>query len=112
MTIAVPTIIIDNGVTSLTIGIVTKPQGLSAQREEPPTARKTAQFLNIDTICKVTLVLVSAGSYVFNNAVLDSSLEFKTVSGVVFKDGAGKSNLPTYDFIAQAYGQQSKKTVW
>jgi hypothetical protein len=47
---------------------------------------------------------------VFNDAVFDSSLEFKTVGSVVSKDGSGiESNLPTYDFIAQAYGEQSKE---
>ncbi|MEZ8915846.1 CAP domain-containing protein [Vibrio lentus] len=110
VTIAVPTIIIDNGSNFVNDWHCYETTGLSAQR-------KNHQLLVDGTISEYRYDMQSnscssehLGSYVFNNAVLDRSLEFKTVGSVVFKDGSGvESNLPTYDFIAQAYGQQSKE---
>ena len=108
--IAVPTIVIDNGSNFVNDWHCYETAGLSAQR-------KSHQLLVDGTISEYRYDMQSnacsselLGSYVFNDAVFDSSLEFKTVGSVVSKDGSGiESNLPTYDFIAQAYGEQSKE---
>ncbi|PTP78278.1 CAP domain-containing protein [Vibrio splendidus] len=110
VTIAVPTIVIDNGSNFVNDWHCYETTGLSAQR-------KDHQLLVDGTISEYRYDMQSnscsselLGSYVFNDAVFDSSLEFKTVGSVVSKDGSGiESNLPTYDFIAQAYGEQSKE---
>ncbi|NOJ03333.1 CAP domain-containing protein [Vibrio splendidus] len=108
--IAVPTIVIDNGSNFVNDWHCYETTGLSAQR-------KSHQLLVDGTISEYRYDMQSnacsselLGSYVFNDAVFDSSLEFKTVGSVVSKDENGvESNLPTYDFIAQAYGEQSKE---
>ncbi|NOJ07551.1 CAP domain-containing protein [Vibrio splendidus] len=108
--IAVPTIVIDNGSNFVNDWHCYETAGLSAQR-------KSHQLLVDGTISEYRYDMQSnacsselLGSYVFNDAVFDSSLEFKTVGSVVSKDENGvESNLPTYDFIAQAYGEQSKE---
>lgn len=110
VTIAVPTIVIDNGSNFVNDWHCYETTGLSAQR-------KSHQLLVDGTISEYRYDMQSnacsselLGSYVFNDAVFDSSLEFKTVGSVVSKDENGvESNLPTYDFIAQAYGEQSKE---
>ncbi|PMN24267.1 hypothetical protein BCT41_04015 [Vibrio splendidus] len=110
VTIAVPTIVIDNGSNFVNDWHCYETTGLSAQR-------KNHQLFVDGTISEYRYDMQSnscssehLGSYVFNDAVFDSSLEFKTVGSVVSKDGSGiESNLPTYDFIAQAYGEQSKE---
>lgn len=108
--IAVPTIVIDNGSNFVNDWHCYETAGLRAQR-------KSHQLLVDGTISEYRYDMQSnacsselLGSYVFNDAVFDSSLEFKTVGSVVSKDENGvESNLPTYDFIAQAYGEQSKE---
>lgn len=108
--IALPTIVIDNGSNFVNDWHCYETAGLRAQR-------KSHQLLVDGTISEYRYDMQSnacsselLGSYVFNDAVFDSSLEFKTVGSVVSKDENGvESNLPTYDFIAQAYGEQSKK---
>lgn len=108
--IAVPTIVIDNGSNFVNDWHCYETAGLSAQR-------KSHQLLVDGTISEYRYDMQSnacsselLGAYVFNDAVFDSSLEFKTVGSVVSKDENGvESNLPTYDFIAQAYGEQSKE---
>lgn len=108
--IALPTIVIDNGSNFVNDWHCYETAGLRAQR-------KSHQLLVDGTISEYRYDMQSnacsselLGSYVFNDAVFDSSLEFKTVGSVVSKDENGvESNLPTYDFIAQAYGEQSKE---
>ncbi|MGF1824012.1 CAP domain-containing protein [Vibrio splendidus] len=108
--IAVPTIVIDNGSNFVNDWHCYETAGLNAQR-------KSHQLLVDGTISEYRYDMQSnacsselLGSYVFNDAVFDSSLEFKTVGSVVSKDENGvESNLPIYDFIAQAYGEQSKE---
>jgi hypothetical protein len=109
VTIATPTIVIDNGSNFVNDWHCYETAGLSAQR-------KNHQLIVDGTISEYRYDMQSnscssehLGSYVFNDAVFDSALEFKNVGSVISKDGSGiESNLPTYDFIAQAYGEQSK----
>ncbi|MGF1744579.1 CAP domain-containing protein [Vibrio minamisatsumaniensis] len=107
--IDVPTIVIDNGSRLADDWHCYETTGLTAQR-------KNHQLFVDGTISEYRFDAQSnscssdhLGSYVFNNAVFDSALKFETVGSVVFKDKSRMaSNLPTYDFIAQAYGLQLK----
>ncbi|MFL7048350.1 CAP domain-containing protein, partial [Vibrio cyclitrophicus] len=107
--ISAPTIIIDNGSSFVDDWHCYEAVGLSAQRQSNKllvdgTLTEYRYDMNSNSCSSEHL-----GTYVFNNAVIDSSLEFETVGSVVSKDESGvEAELPTYEFIAKAYEQQSE----
>ncbi|SON52072.1 CAP domain-containing protein [Vibrio tapetis] len=110
ITIPVPTIIIDNGSNLVNDWHCYEAVGLTAQR-------KNHQLFVDGVISEYRYDMKtnacsseSLGTYVFNNAVFDNALTFATVGSVVTKNKSGiEVNLPTYQFIALAYGHQSKQ---
>ncbi|ASU23829.1 hypothetical protein CCZ37_14680 [Vibrio qinghaiensis] len=108
--ISSPTIIIDNGSRFVDDWHCYEAVGLSAQRQSNKllvdgTLTEYRYDMNSNSCSSEHL-----GTYVFNHAVIDSSLKFETVGSVVSKDENGvEADLPTYEFIAKAHEQQSKE---
>ncbi len=110
ITIPAPTIIIDNGSNLVNDWHCYEAVALSAQR-------KNHQLLVDGVLSEYRYDMKTnacsnenLGTYVFNNAVFNSSLAFATVGSVIMKDKSGtETNLPSYQFIAQAYANLSKE---
>ncbi|MGX9520816.1 CAP domain-containing protein [Vibrio mediterranei] len=110
ITISVPTIIIDNGSSLVDDWHCYQTTNLTAQRKN--------HHLMVDGMISEYRFDMNTNScsndhlssFVFNNAVIDSTLAFENVGSVVLRDENNhESNLPTYEFIALAYGQQMRE---
>ena len=109
ITIPVPTIIIDNDSRFVNDWHCYQAIGLSAQRKN--------QQLLVDGVFSEYRYDMGTNScsnehlatYVFNNAVVDSSLTFETLGSVVSRNQQGsEQTLPTYQFISLAQANQSQ----